>query len=363
MIVLEQGTAKVQDGAPIHLQPNSNGIVRQLGLTPELFGAKEVTRVTEYARNGSLLRSIDMVESNKKWQHSWQLVSFDNIQTELSRTAIRKQGQGQPVDIRYSSSVVSTDYENARATLSTGEVVQGDVLIGADGVFSVTRKALPGAADITPSFCGHSALHFVVSKKEALGDPATEKFVPKDGEIVTWLGDYARLVAYPCRSDELLEFVCIQLGEKQGNEIDDSNTKRRDNLMCMSDDLGDAFQALLAKANKRSATHWPLLDMAKLPTWTNRKLALLGEAAHTFHPHHEFGAGQAIEDAAAIAVVLPLGTASEEVEERLKLYETCRYRRAHRIQEYAQMAESHKGGNEAIHGRLLLRLWALPLID
>ncbi|PIA91498.1 hypothetical protein CB0940_10034 [Cercospora beticola] len=350
VIVLEQGIAEAQTGAPIHLQPNSNGIVRRLGLTPELFGAKEVTRVTEYVPNGSLVRSFDMVESNKKWQHPWQLVPSDKFHAELRKTATLKQGQGQPVDIRHSSSVVSTDNQNAWATLSTGEVVQGDVLIGADGVCSGTRKTLPAAADITPSFSGHSALHFLVSKKEALGDPATEKFVPKDGEIVTWLGDHGRLVAYPCRSDGLLEFVCIHPGEKQGNALDDSDTKSRDTLLYMSDDLGDAFRALLAKANKQqSSTHWPLFDMAKLPTWTNKKLALLGEAAHTFHPHHEFGAGQAIEDAAAIAVVLPLGTALEEVEERLKLYETCRYERAHWVREYAHMAEGHRGGDEAMH--------------
>jgi 2-polyprenyl-6-methoxyphenol hydroxylase-like FAD-dependent oxidoreductase len=29
---------------------------------------------------------------------------------------------------------------------------------------------------------------------------------------------------------------------------------------------------------------WQLLDMGKLPTWTNGRLALLGDAAHPFTP-------------------------------------------------------------------------------
>ena len=45
-----------------------------------------------------------------------------------------------------------------------------------------------------------------------------------------------------------------------------------------------------------------------------------------------------MEDAAALAVVLPLGTAPEAIPERLKLYEKIRYERAHLIQEYSRQA-------------------------
>lgn len=50
------------------------------------------------------------------------------------------------------------------------------------------------------------------------------------------------------------------------------------------------------------------------------------------------GAGQAIEDAATISVVLPMGTSPEAVSDRLKLYEKIRYDRAHQIQEYSRQA-------------------------
>lgn len=50
------------------------------------------------------------------------------------------------------------------------------------------------------------------------------------------------------------------------------------------------------------------------------------------------GAGQAIEDAASLSVVLPIGTSPEAVPERLKLYEKIRYKRAHTIQEYSRQA-------------------------
>jgi len=45
-----------------------------------------------------------------------------------------------------------------------------------------------------------------------------------------------------------------------------------------------------------------------------------------------------MEDAAALAVVLPPGTKRSEIEDRLKLYNECRYDRAHIIQEYSRVA-------------------------
>jgi 2-polyprenyl-6-methoxyphenol hydroxylase-like FAD-dependent oxidoreductase len=45
-----------------------------------------------------------------------------------------------------------------------------------------------------------------------------------------------------------------------------------------------------------------------------------------------------MEDAAALAVVLQRGTKSEEVPERLRLYEKIRMERANRVQEYSRLA-------------------------
>lgn len=52
------------------------------------------------------------------------------------------------------------------------------------------------------------------------------------------------------------------------------------------------------------------------------------------------GANQAIEDAAAITVVLPDGTCPADVPERLKMYEKIRYDRAHKIQSDSRRAGS-----------------------
>lgn len=67
-------------------------------------------------------------------------------------------------------------------------------------------------------------------------------------------------------------------------------------------------------------------------------MALLGDAAHPFTPHQGQGAGVAIEDAASLAVLLPQDVPTEEIPERLKLYEKIRMDRAHSIQDFSRMA-------------------------
>jgi len=83
---------------------------------------------------------------------------------------------------------------------------------------------------------------------------------------------------------------------------------------------------------------WKLLDMEKMPSFTHKRLVLLGDAAHPFLPHQGQGGGQAIEDGVALAALLPLGTLPEDIPDRLPLYEECRYERAHKIQEFTRTA-------------------------
>lgn len=110
------------------------------------------------------------------------------------------------------------------------------------------------------------------------------------------------------------------------------------NLLRVYRDFDPALLALLAKADGLTLKVWELLDMDKLPTLVNERLAVLGDAAHPFMPHQGQGAGCAMEDAASLGVVLSRGVTRSEVPERLRLYEKFRYERAHTLQEFSRIA-------------------------
>lgn len=352
VVVLEQWDGTNETGAAIHLAPNSNGVLRRLGLKAETIGANPMLRHTEYATDGSQIRTLDLTEANAQWQHEWLLVHRVHLHSELQRLVKTRDGPGKPVDLRYSCKVTDLDADSACATLENGERIRGDVLIGADGVFSAARTKVKGG-HVRPFSSGKSAFRFLVNKKDAMQDPLTRKFAERDGELVMFLGPDSKIVAYPCQNNELLNFVCIHPSEKTAAPTDDWNAGgSKKTLLDVYSDFDEAAQALLGKSDPASLKVWQLLDMATLPTWINNKLALLGDAAHPFLPHQGQGGGQAIEDAAALAVVLPFGTQPEEVAERLQVYETCRYERAHRIQEYTRQAGKCLGEEGKIDSKL-----------
>ena len=145
---------------------------------------------------------------------------------------------------------------------------------------------------------------------------------------------------YPTSDNTLLNFVCIHPESESSGEAGDSWDQQgsMDLLLNVYKDFDPAVLALLKKTSEEDIKVWKLLDMPVIPNWTNERLALLGDAAHPFLPHQGQGGGIAIEDAAALSVVLPRDTPKEEVPERLRLYQAIRKERADRIQHYSRMA-------------------------
>jgi hypothetical protein len=114
-------------------------------------------------------------------------------------------------------------------------------------------------------------------------------------------------------------------------------TGSKDRMLAIYQSFDSSVRSIIEKAEEDIKV-WKLLDMDKLPTFVHERLALLGDAAHPFLPHQGQGGGQAIEDAVALAALLPLGTSKQDIPERLQLYNECRYERAHKIQDFTRTA-------------------------
>lgn len=277
----------------------------------------------------------------------WLLVHRAHFHEGL-KAAAQGEGRGTPAVLHTASKIVDIDPHKATVTLENGEIIAGDVLIGADGVHSLTRSKL--CKDTKPFSSGKNAFRFLITRQQALDDPETASIAQNFGAVDMWDSSERRVVIYPCAKNELLNFVCIHpdsmttvdaAGESYNQQIG------KETLLEVFKDFNPQVRKLLGKADPATLKLWPLLDMDTLPSWVNGRLAVLGDAVHPFLPYRASGGAMAIEDAVSLAVMLGRGVSVDEVPERLKVYEKARHERATTIQqmtrESSQLIPPEKG--------------------
>ena len=315
------------------------GVLQRLGVLVEDAGAVELKQTRLVHFSGEILSIIENSKSGHRWQNKCFLVHRAHLHSQLKEVATSKLGEGCPVRIHTSHKILSVEPESATISYENESTVSGDVIVGADGVHSICRLAVP-SDNVRPFKTKHSALRFLVSKEAALADPITREFAEIDGATTLWYAADRKVVCYPCAANKLLNFVCIHPSHLSDASNDYNKAGSKAKLLEIYDNFEPTVQHLLAMANEETLSVYPLFDMETLPSFCNERLAVIGDAAHPFTPHLAQGAAMAIEDAVSLATMLPRGTASSEVTARLGLYNQARYQRATTIQGYSRLVGS-----------------------
>lgn len=337
--IIESSKFSNETGAAIHIAPNANGLLRRLGVFVEDFGANECRGIRVYTPGGHQVLNQDLSNDNKKWEHPWHLVHRGHLHLALWAKATGKGGKGQPCELRLAHRAKFVDPHRAEVTLENGDVISGDLVLGADGVHSRCRKALELDHCPEPFDGGDSAFRFLVPVAELLECKDTRDIIGPPGTLHMVIDKDRRLVYYPCVNDSLMNCLLIHPSElSRGDNQDWNQQGDKARLLKIGQSFAPGFGAIMSKAPEDSLKVWTLLDLEVLPRWVNGKLALLGDAAHPFLPHQAQGGAQAIEDAISLAAVLPLGTEVDDVNERLVLYQQCRKERADHIQAYTRLS-------------------------
>jgi 2-polyprenyl-6-methoxyphenol hydroxylase-like FAD-dependent oxidoreductase len=288
--LLEQSRFANELGAAVHLAPNANGLLRRMGLAPEKLGAVTCKKLSQFLPTGKELFSIPLEREAHRWQHPWQLAHRVALHSELKRLATTEDAPGTPAILKTRSRVVDVNTQDGSVTLDSGEIVYGDVVVGADGVHSKTRAKIPGAENIKTFGSGKSAFRFLIPREKALADPETKKFAEHEGHLVMIFGRDRRVVVYPTSDNTLLNFVNIhptsesQVDSEEPGSSDWQNQGNINKMLEVYKDFEPAVLKLLGMADEETLKVWELLDMEQLPTWTYQKLVLIGDAAHPFTP-------------------------------------------------------------------------------
>lgn len=182
--------------------------------------------------------------------------------------------------------------------------VEGDALIGADGLWSRVRQQMLG--DGPPRVSGHLAYRAMLPQASL-----PERL--RSQQVTAWLGPKLHAVQYPVRGGEWLNLVIIVQGpapddlQNWDHHANAGDLQVATRMTCAP--LRELIEAVTASASPASPAWrlWPLCDRPPISgahQQTRGRVALLGDAAHPMRPYLAQGAGMAIEDAAELGRAL-----------------------------------------------------------
>lgn len=206
-----------------------------------------------------------------------------------------------------------------------GPGIEGDALIGADGIWSTVRQELLG--DGLPRRTGHLAYRALVRQSHL-------PELLRSRQVTAWLGPRMHVVQYPVRGGEFLNVVAIVHGEVAAEaDLWDHSANAADLAAATAGCCAALREVLNAIGGWRL---WVLHDRAPMQGAHQHavgRVALLGDAAHPMRPYLAQGAGMAIEDAAELGHVLAQALdPALDVPTMLQRYALNRWQRNARVQ-------------------------------
>ena len=317
-------------GAGIQLGPNVTRILRDWGLEDGLraVAAFPDRLQVRSAVTGAELGALPLgARSLERYGAPYATVHRADIHRLLYRAVAQRTGVHLHLD--QSLAQYADDGKAVRLKTARGLEVEGDALVGADGVWSRLRQQMLG--DGPPRMTGHLAYRAML-RQSAL--PAALR----SGQVTVWLGPRLHVVQYPVRAGEWLNMVAIVHGEPPADAENWDHGANADELAramgATCAELRELVAAVPAAAvNPHAWRLWALAD--RPPVAGPEQLAqglvvLLGDAAHPMRPYLAQGAGMAIEDAAELARALAMDAV--DVPTRLKRYALARWQRCARVQ-------------------------------
>ena len=312
--VVERAATIAEVGAGLQLSPNAMKGLAVLGVADDVVacGSTPETLELRLGASGRKIFSIPMGAAaieryGAPYVHLHRADLIDILHAEAVKAGVR---------IRLGSELAAAKLEADRAIvgLESGDILEGDLLVGADGIHSRVRAQLFG--EDLARFTGAYAWRCVVP-----GD--TVPTLPH--AAIVWAGPRRHAVAYRIRRGELINFVGVVEGVGWRQE----GWSERGVVYEMRADFegwDPLVREILAAAEQ--CWRWALYDRDPLPTWARGRATLLGDSCHAMPPFQAQGAAMAIEDAVVLSRCLAI---DDNIEQAVLRYDGLRRPRAGRV--------------------------------
>jgi 3-hydroxybenzoate 6-monooxygenase len=343
-LVLERSTFADETGAGIQLGPNATRILGTLGVLGEVenCGFKPESLQLYDGVSGGRLASVPL---GRVIEERYGAPYVTCHRADLHSTLLAACRTLSEVELQDDFEVTeATSFAtHVEAKGLDGRAYEGASLVAADGIWSRLRSELTPEVDLR--FYGATAWRALL--------PRDRVPPPFDAASVgLWLGPRSHLVHYPVHGGRDLNIVAVvEYGAaKQGWSL----RAETDVLLALFRHWTKSVQDLLAHVQAWRC--WSLFRLKPLASWTEGRIALLGDAAHPVLPYLGQGAGLAIEDAATLAASLE--ACGGDPLQAFPRYQSLRLERATLVQAQAARLSRlyHLGGASAFARNLVLKL-------
>jgi salicylate hydroxylase len=316
--VYEQAPELRELGAGVQISANGTRVLHALGLNDALERVQVLPagKAIRLWNTGQSWKLFDLgMESVERYGFPYITIHRGDLHGVIADALLK----AKPGSIHVGRKCVGLTQtpDDVELRFEEGAPVRAKIVVGADGVHSVVRADLFGAAK--PQFCGIIAWRGVIPMERV---PASIS-----RSIGTnWVGPGGHVVHYPLRAGALLNFV--GMGERTDWTGEGWNVRGTTEEV-LNDFRGWHPDVHALIRNIDVPYKWALALRPTMETWTKGRCTLLGDACHPMVPFLAQGAVMALEDGLVLARALDQHPGDYRT--ALAHYEAVRLPRANKV--------------------------------
>lgn len=325
--ILEGAKQLTEVGAGLQITPNASRLFKVWGIESEInsLAAEPTLLAVHRYSDGKVLAQEDSFDQNIRKKYGAPFIDMHRVDLQK---ILYKKAISLGVDVRLNHRILSVDStpEGPRIILESGQTLDCDVVVGADGLWSKCRESMLSKAD-APLPTGDLAYRIVL-EIDQITDPELKARV-SNPEVHFWIGPHAHAVGYSLRAGTMYNIVLLCPDDlPTGLSRSSGSVEEMQNLFTGWDPILNRFLRQVDKVDK-----WKLMHREEVASWTNQQknFILIGDSCHPMLPYLAQGANSSIEDGAVLGRLLSYVHSKEQIPWAIKLYETLRKSRSEMI--------------------------------
>jgi 2-polyprenyl-6-methoxyphenol hydroxylase-like FAD-dependent oxidoreductase len=298
--IFEASSGPSDTGGSLGLAPNGMNVLAAAGVIDAI---REVSVTShEWAfenQRGKLLACAVTKDHHSRHGQTGVMITRAALQRVLIERA-----EGQGISVNYNKRLTAIEDRPGQpvvAHFADGTSVEGDLIVGADGIRSQVRKAvMPDAPK--PVYTGLSAPGGI---SPCIDNPAT--ITPRSNQRVHFIFGQNGFFGYfnivtPSGPRTMWWSTASAPLEAREKMAAITKPELQQRLLALHGDWVQPIPQLIHSAEE--VLNVAIHDIPSLPSWSSGRTILIGDAAHAVAPHSGQGASMALEDAQYLAKLL-----------------------------------------------------------